>query len=225
MAAQLLLIEDDRQVSRALTLALEVDGHSVREAPTGTTGLSLTRKLLPDLVLLDLMLPDMDGLDVCRQIRRGSDVPVIMVTARADSRHVVEGLEAGADDYVAKPVVARELSLRVGALLRRSHRDQLPDRMQIGDLELVPAEAAVRRGGEDLHLTKTEFRLLCELASRPGEVHTREQLLERVWDYDYFGDTRLLDVHIHRLRSKLEADPSHPRHITTARGLGYQLQL
>lgn len=136
------------------------------------------------------MLPDLDGLDVCREIRRHSDVPVIMVTARADSRHVVAGLEAGADNYVTKPVVAQELTLRIRALLRRSRRDQLPARIEIGDIELVPAEATVRRGDQDLHLTKTEFRLLCELASRPGTVLTREQLLERVWAYDTAGARR-----------------------------------
>lgn len=225
MAARLLLIEDDPQVRRALSLALQIEGHSVHEAATARHGLALAGEALPDLVLLDLMLPDMDGLDVCREIRRHSDVPVIMVTARADSRHVVEGLEAGADDYVTKPVVARELTLRIQALLKRSRRDQLPDLIEIGDLELLPSETVVRRGGEVLHLTKTEFRLLCELASRPGTVLTRAELLERVWDYDYFGDTRLLDVAIHRLRTKLEQDPSRPRHIVTVRGSGYRLRV
>jgi DNA-binding response OmpR family regulator len=178
-----------------------------------------------DVVLIDLMLPGMDGFELCRSIRRSSDVPILMVTARADTHDVVAGLEAGADDYVTKPFQPKELSARIRALLRRA-RPAEPGRahLRFGDLEVVPDEGVVRRDGEEIHLTKTEFRLLCELASAPGRVFSREQLLERVWGYDYFGDGRLVDVHVRRLRTKVEGDAANPRHVVTVRGLGYKLQ-
>ena len=158
-------------------------------------------------------------------MRRNSDVPIIMVTARNDTHDVVAGLEAGADDYLTKPFAPKELSARIRALLRRI-RPVHPShtRLTFGDLEIIPDEGKVTRAGTELHLTKTEFRLLCELAQNPGRVFSRESLLDKVWGYDYFGDGRLVDVHVRRLRTKVEADPANPRHVMTVRGLGYRLQ-
>jgi DNA-binding response OmpR family regulator len=146
-----------------------------------------------------------------------------MVTARNDTHDVVAGLEAGADDYVTKPFVAKELAARIRALLRRSRSVDTPDVLSFGDVEVLPDEGTVRRAGVEVHCTRTEFRLLCELAANPGKVLSREQLLDRVWGYDYFGDGRLVDVHIRRLRTKIEADPANPHHILTVRGMGYKL--
>ena len=177
------------------------------------------------MVLIDIMLPGIDGFDVCRSIRRTSDVPIVMVTARADTHDVVAGLEAGADDYLTKPFAPKELSARIRALLRRSRSaDPATPHMVFGDLEIIPEEGVVRLAGEDVHLTKTEFRLLVELATNPGRVLSREVLLERVWGYGYFGDGRLVDVHVRRLRTKIEPDAANPRYVVTIRGLGYKLQ-
>ncbi|MCL4167698.1 UNVERIFIED_CONTAM: hypothetical protein GTU68_002118 [Idotea baltica] len=162
------------------------------------------------------MLPGIDGFEVCRSIRRASDVPIIMVTARADTHDVVAGLEAGADDYLTKPFAPKELSARIRAMLRRARSTE--------PVEISADEGLVLKGGEELHLTKTEFKLLVELASQPGKVFSREVLLERVWGYDYFGDGRLVDVHVRRLRTKVESDPASPRYVVTSRGLGYKLQ-
>jgi DNA-binding response OmpR family regulator len=171
------------------------------------------------------MLPGIDGFDVCRSIRRVSDVPIVMVTARADTHDVVAGLEAGADDYLTKPFAPKELSARIRALLRRARTiDLAPTHLRFGDLEIIPEEGIVLRDNAEVHLTKTEFRLLVELASAPGRVFSREVLLERVWGYGYFGDGRLVDVHVRRLRMKVEVDPANPRHVMTIRGLGYKLQ-
>jgi DNA-binding response OmpR family regulator len=178
------------------------------------------------VVVLDLMLPGMDGFDVCRSLRRSSDVPVIMVTARSDSHDVVAGLEAGADDYVTKPFVPKELSARIRALLRRARRAEVEvdaGARVFGDLEILPEAGLVRKAGRELSLTRTEFRVLCELAANPGRVLSREALLERVWGYDYFGDGRLVDVHVRRLRTKVEREPGDPQLIVTVRGLGYKL--
>ncbi|HUC37408.1 MAG TPA: response regulator transcription factor, partial [Acidimicrobiales bacterium] len=174
-------------------------------------------------VLIDLMLPGMDGFECCRRLRRTSAVPVIMVTARTDTHDVVAGLEAGADDYVTKPFVAKELTARIRALLRRARSMGEPSTLSFGDVEVRPDEGTVLRDGKEIHCTRTEFRLLCELAANPGKVLTREQLLDRVWGYDYFGDGRLVDVHVRRLRTKIEEDPGNPRHIMTVRGMGYKL--
>jgi DNA-binding response OmpR family regulator len=223
-----LLIEDDDRVRRALRLALEDEGFSVDEAADGQRGL---RRLAarPDIVLLDVMLPDTDGFDVCRSIRRLSDVPVIMVTARTGSQDIVAGLEAGADDYVTKPLVAKELSARIRALLRRvaltGDNGSPPRRITVGELVIELEQGLVSRRGEPVPLTRTEFRLLAELAAAEGRVRTREQLLDTVWGYGYFGDNRLVDVHIARLRAKVEPDPAHPTHVITARGIGYRLAL
>ena len=178
------------------------------------------------MVLIDIMLPGIDGFELCRSLRRNSDVPIIMVTARDDTHDVVAGLEAGADDYLTKPFAPKELSARIRALLRRNRpvSNESTSTMRVGDLEIAPEQGVVRRNGEEVHLTKTEFRLLCELASSPGKVFSRESLLEKVWGYDYFGDGRLVDVHVRRLRTKVESDAAHPRHVVTVRGMGYKLQ-
>ena len=224
----MLLVEDDDRVRRALRLALEDEGFSVDEAADGEEGLRRVGAVRPDVVLLDVMLPDTDGFAVCRSIRRISDVPVIMVTARTDSEDIVSGLEAGADDYVTKPLVAKELSARIRALLRRAATNDNghpPRRIQVGELVIEPEQGLVTRDGEMLPLTRTEFRLLVELAVAEGRVRSREQLLATVWGYGYFGDSRIVDVHIARLRAKVERDPARPQHVITARGLGYRLAL
>jgi DNA-binding response OmpR family regulator len=218
-----LIIEDDVRIRRVVAIALRNEGLEVHEAGTGEEGLELLRERDPDIILLDLMLPGQDGFEVCRQIRRTSDTPVIMVTARSDSHDVVAGLEAGADDYVTKPFVAKELSARIRALVRRSRGTGHRQRIVIGDLEIAPQEGTVTRAGEPVELTRTEFKLLTELALEPGRVLSREELLERVWGYDYFGDSRLVDVHVRRLRKKVELDPSNPTVVTTVRGMGYRI--
>jgi DNA-binding response OmpR family regulator len=178
-----------------------------------------------DVVLIDLMLPGMDGFACCRALRRSSDVPIVMVTARTDTHDVVAGLEAGADDYVTKPFAAKELSARIRALLRRARTaEQSSSVVTFGNVEVRPDEGTVLKDSTEVHLTRTEFRLLCELASTPGRMFSREVLLDRVWGYDYFGDGRLVDVHIRRLRTKVEDDPANPKHVLTVRGLGYKLQ-
>jgi two-component system response regulator MtrA len=224
--ATLLLVEDDARIREALRLALTDEGYGVVEAATGEQALALLAAdgPEPDVVLLDLMLPGMDGLVVCERIRERSDLPVIMVTARTGANEVIAGLEAGADDYVTKPVDAGELSARIRALLRRARAGaDEPAVLELGELVVRVGEGRVLRGAEELPLTKTEFRLLCTLATARGAVVTREQLLERVWEYGYFGDTRLLDVHVLRLRRKIEPDPGHPTHVLTVRGVGYRI--
>ncbi len=218
-------VEDDERIRTAVRLALEDEGWKVDEAENGEEALVRFAQNPADVVLIDIMLPDIDGFEVCRAIRRASDVPIVMVTARDDTHDVVAGLEAGADDYLTKPFAPKELSARIRALLRRvRHTDVSRSRLRFGDLEILPDQGSVKRGGEEVHLTKTEFRLLMELAATPGRLLSREELLDRVWSYDYFGDGRLVDVHIRRLRTKIEPDPANPRHVVTVRGLGYKLQ-
>ena len=225
MGTRILSVEDDERIRTAVKLALEDEGWTVDEATDGEGAIAAFGRAPADVVLIDIMLPGIDGFEVCRQIRRQSDVPIIMVTARADTHDVVAGLEAGADDYLTKPFVPKELSARIRALLRRSRStDPGVSRLKYGDLEIIPQEGVVTLAGEQLHLTKTEFRLLVELATNQGRVFSREALLERVWGHGYFGDGRLVDVHIRRLRTKVEADPANPRHVVTVRGLGYKLQ-
>jgi DNA-binding response OmpR family regulator len=225
MGTRILTVEDDERIRTAVRLALEDEGWDVEEADTGEEALQAFTRQPSDVVLIDIMLPGIDGFDVCRSIRRVSDVPIVMVTARADTHDVVAGLEAGADDYLTKPFAPKELSARIRALLRRARTiDLAPTHLRFGDLEIIPEEGIVLRDNAEVHLTKTEFRLLVELASAPGRVFRREVLLERVWGYGYFGDGRLVDVHVRRLRMKVEVDPANPRHVMTIRGLGYKLQ-
>jgi DNA-binding response OmpR family regulator len=225
VGTRILTVEDDERIRTAVKLALEDEGWSVTEAGNGEDALAAFQQEPADVVLIDIMLPGIDGFEVCRSIRRNSDVPIVMVTARADTHDVVAGLEAGADDYLTKPFAPKELSARIRALLRRVRPAQPGhERLVFGDLELIPEEGKVLRADADVHLTKTEFRLLCELAENRGKVFSREELLDKVWGYDYFGDGRLVDVHIRRLRTKVEADPATPRHVVTVRGLGYRLE-
>ncbi len=225
VGTRILTVEDDERIRTSVKLALEDEGWEVVEADTGEDAITSFTRSPTDVVLIDIMLPGIDGFEVCRSVRRLSDVPIIMVTARADTHDVVAGLEAGADDYLTKPFVPKELSARIRALLRRA-RPIAPGnpRLRFDDLEIVPQEGLVTRGGQPVHLTKTEFRLLVELANHPGTVFSREDLLEKVWGHGVFGDGRLVDVHVRRLRTKVEADPANPRHVTTVRGLGYKLQ-
>jgi DNA-binding response OmpR family regulator len=225
VGSRILVVEDDERIRASLRLLLEDEGHTVDEAESAEDGLLAFSRRTPEIVLVDVMLPGIDGLELCRRLRRASDVPILMLTARSDSHDVVAGLEAGADDYVTKPAVPKELSARIRALLRRAGRaDESPETLTFGDLELSPEAGAVRRGGHQVSLTRTEFRLLCELAEAKGRVLSREALLDRVWGYDYFGDGKLVDVHIRRLRTKIEENPSQPRHVVTVRGLGYKLE-
>ena len=222
----LLFIEDDDSVRLALRLALEDEGYDVVEAADGRSGFAAFQRQEPDLVLLDLRLPDISGFDVCRQIRASSIVPIIIVTAQTDTYDLVAGLEAGADDYVTKPVVPKELAARIRASLRRVHllesaTVQQPSRF--GDIELRREQGIALKSGVELNLTKTEFRLLCEFADHAGAVLSRDQLLERVWGYEYLGDSRLVDAHVRRLRVKIEDHPDEPKLIVTARGIGYRL--
>jgi DNA-binding response OmpR family regulator len=225
VGTRILAVEDDERIRAAVKLALEDEGWTVDEAASGEEAVILFLRQPADVVLIDIMLPGTDGFELCRTIRRHSDVPIVMVTARSDTHDVVAGLEAGADDYLTKPFAPKELSARIRALLRRA-RPAHPahPKLVFGDLEIIPDEGKVLRDGIELGLTKTEFRLLCELAQNPGRVFSREQLLDDVWGYGYFGDGRLVDVHIRRLRTKVEKDPANPRHVVTVRGLGYRLQ-
>ena len=222
---RILFIEDDPDI-RSQTLALlDTEGYDTVEAATAADGLAAFDRRPADCVLLDVMLPDLDGFEVCRRLRARSDVPIIMVTARSDSFDIVAGLEAGADDYVSKPFEPKELTARMRAMLRRAQGyERAAEVLTLGDrIEIIPDEGTVRAGGEAVHLTVTEFRLLCELARSPGRVFTREVLLETIWGYDYVGDGKLVDVHVYRLRSRIEEDPADPQHLLTVRGLGYKV--
>ncbi len=222
----LLFIEDDDAIRLALSLALEDEGYSVREAANGADGLASYEKQPVDLVLLDLRLPDMSGFEVCRALRSKSIVPIIIITAQTDTIDMVAGLEAGADDYVTKPVVPKELAARIRSLLRRVHLRDVPtqeEESHFGNIELRREQGIVLKNGVEINLTKTEFRLLCEFADHAGAVLSRDQLLERVWGYEYLGDSRLVDAHVRRLRVKVEDHPDDPQLIVTARGVGYRL--
>ena len=224
MPDSVLIVDDDDGIRTTLRIALEDRGYRVSEAPDGETALTRLRESTPDLVVLDLMLPGMDGFECCRRDRRTSDLPVLIISARGDSHDVVAGLEAGADDYIRKPFDVPELAARLRALRRRGRpADDAPHELVAGDIVIRPERGEVRVAGRPVQLTKTEFRLLLELASAPGRVFSREQLLERVWDYDYFADGRIVDVHIRRLRAKIEDDTAHPHRLLTMRGFGYKI--
>ncbi len=217
-----LIVEDDDRIRLALQLALEEEGLEVTAVATAELGLTRQRQSPCDAVLVDLMLPGMDGFDCIRELRRSSDVPIIVVSAREDTHDIVAALEAGADDYVVKPVAVKELSARLRALRRRARpAEGSPSVTTFGDLEIDVEGGEVRLAGVPVPLTRTEFRLLCVLADRHGKVLSRAQLLQQVWQYE-FGDERLVDVHVGRLRRKIEHDPAEPEHLVTMRGLGYK---
>lgn len=221
--ARILLIEDDPSIRELTERGLRDSGFDVYTAATGDAGLARFRADHPDLVVLDLMLPGLDGLEVCRAIRAASAVPVVMLTARTDTIDVVVGLEVGADDYVTKPFEMLELVARVRSALRRaSGTTPSEDVFRLGTLLVDVAAHTVARDEEPIELTPTEFRLLVELGRHAGHVLTRERLLDRVWGYDYLGDSRLVDATIQRLRTKIETEPSRPRVIETVRGVGYR---
>jgi two-component system response regulator MtrA len=221
--ARILLVEDDPSIREITALGLRNAGFEVETADDGQAGLDRFRSAAYDLVLLDVMLPRLDGLEVCRAIRRASIVPVVMLTARADTIDVVVGLEAGADDYVKKPFEVPELVARVRAAIRRAGREAgEPETLRLGPIVIDLAGRTVTRDGHEIALTRTEFDLLAELARNAGRVLTRDVLLDRIWGYDYLGDSRLVDVAIQRVRAKVETDPASPELIQTVRGAGYK---
>lgn len=226
-----LVVDDEPSYADALTVSLQREGFEVRAVADGTTALAEIQNRPPDLVLLDVMLPGISGVDVCREIRKSSAVPVIMVTARGEEIDAVVGLEVGADDYVTKPYRLRELVARMRAVLRRgnalaeaSDEEELTQVLAEGDLELDLDRHELRVAGALVPLALKEFELLAYLLERSGRVVTRDSLMQNVWGYDYIGDTKTIDVHVKRLRSKIEADPAHPSRITTIRGVGYRYE-
>jgi len=227
VAPRLLLVEDDDHIRLPLRWALEDEGYDVAEAASGEDACAQVAVAAPDLMLVDLMLGAMDGFQVIREVRRSHDLPIVVVSARADTHDIVAALEAGADDYVTKPFQVKEVTARLRALRRRAAGDRPTELVLDADpaapLVLRPERGTVHRGEEQLPLTLTEFRLLCELAASAGRVLSRQILLERVWEHGFFGDERLVDVHVRRLRTKVERDPGAPTLVVTVRGLGYRL--
>ncbi|GAB3685150.1 MtrAB system response regulator MtrA [Angustibacter aerolatus] len=220
MKGRVLVVDDDTALAEMLGIVLHGEGFEPVHCGDGEAALATFREVRPDLVLLDVMLPGVDGIEVCRQIRAESGVPIVMLTAKTDTVDVVVGLESGADDYVVKPFKPKELIARVRARLRGT--DATPERLEIGDLSIDVAGHTVRRGEATIALTPLEFDLLVALARKPWQVFSREVLLEQVWGYRHAGDTRLVNVHVQRLRSKIERDPEHPEIVVTVRGVGYK---
>jgi DNA-binding response OmpR family regulator len=229
-----LIVEDDDHIRTSLRWAMEDEGYAVDEAASGEAACRAVDADPPDLMLVDLMLGRMDGFGVIRAVRRGHDLPIVVVSARSDTHDIVAALEAGADDYVTKPFQVKEITARLRALRRRVGAGTAPandgqpaetvlDRDPAAPLVLREGRGTVHRGPRQLPLTVTEFRLLCELAASPGRVLSRQELLERVWQHGFFGDERIVDVHVRRLRTKVEQDPGAPRIVVTVRGLGYRL--
>ena len=221
MSARVLVVEDDPAAAEMLAIALRQAGFETAVVSEGPKALPAFRELKPDLVLLDIMLPGMSGIEVCRAIRAESGIPIVMLTARSDTVDVVTGLESGADDYMIKPPKTQELVARLRARLRRIEADPA-ERLAIGDLTIDVPGHQVTRDGTAIPLTPLEFDLLLALARKPRQVFTREVLLEQVWGYRHAADTRLVNVHVQRLRSKVERDPEHPEVVLTVRGVGYK---
>ena len=221
MKGRVLVVDDDTALAEMLGIVLRGEGFDPVHCGDGEGALAAFRDVRPDLVLLDVMLPGVDGIEVCRRIRSESGVPIVMLTAKSDTIDVVVGLESGADDYVVKPFKPKELIARVRARLRSSG-ESAPERLDIGDLTIDVAGHTVTRDGEPISLTPLEFDLLVALARKPWQVFSREVLLEQVWGYRHAGDTRLVNVHVQRLRSKIERDPEHPEIVVTVRGVGYK---
>jgi len=233
VGGKVLIVEDDRTLLEVLRYNLSKEGYEVLTAADGAAGLETARSTKPDLVILDVMLPKMDGYEVCRILRRETTVPIMMLTAKTEETDRVVGLEVGADDYVTKPFSMRELMARVRAMLRRAEmmkREAVsagdgPTRcFRVGEFEIDAARHKVSEGGAVVDLSRMEFALLEFLARNHGQVFSRDQLLEKVWGYDFAGDTRTVDVHVSWLRRKIEADPARPKHLVTVRGVGYKFE-
>ena len=221
MTAKILVVDDDHAISEMLTIVLESEGFESIAVNEGTEAVPAFQQHQPDLILLDLMLPGMNGIDICRAIRQESSVPIVMLTAKTDTVDVVLGLESGADDYMTKPFKPKELVARIRARLRRT--EGTPNEMiEVGDLSIDVAEHTVKRGDEEISLTPLEFDLLLQMARKSGQVFSREELLENVWGYRHASDTRLVNVHVQRLRAKIEQDPEEPQIVLTVRGVGYK---
>ncbi|NLA26692.1 MAG: response regulator transcription factor [Firmicutes bacterium] len=223
---KVLLVDDEKTLVKALKFNLEKEGFIVEEAFDGEEALEKAFEVKPDIVILDLMLPGLDGFEVCREIRKKEEVPIIMLTAKGDDIDKVIGLELGADDYMTKPFNPRELVARMKAILRRTvTRDEgLRKQIEVGSLQIDLLQHRVRKGEQDIDLTAKEFALLSFLASNAGRVYSREQLLEQIWGYNYYGDARTVDVHIRHLREKIEEEPSNPQLIITVWGTGYKFR-
>jgi two-component system alkaline phosphatase synthesis response regulator PhoP len=227
LSAKVLIVDDEEAIVKLVSFNLEKEGFETLAAYDGREALDIIRREPLDLVVLDVMLPEMDGLSLCRQLRLdGIQVPILMLTAKDGEIDKVLGLEIGADDYLTKPFSPRELVARVRALLRRTKeaKDEPEELLKLGSLEIFPLRYEVRRDGRELDLTSREFELLLLFCQNKGIVMSREQILEKVWGYDFYGDARVVDVHIRHLREKIEIDPSNPRYIKTVRGVGYKLQ-
>jgi two-component system response regulator MtrA len=222
MTSRILVVDDDTALAEMIGIVLRTEGFEPHFCADGALALDAFHTAKPDLVLLDLMLPGLDGIEVCGRIRAESGTPVIMLTAKSDTADVVKGLESGADDYMVKPFNPKELVARIRTRLRPAPAVPAADRLQIGDLEVDVAAHEVRRGETRINLTPLEFDLLLALASKPQQVFTREMLLEQVWGYHYKADTRLVNVHVQRLRAKVEDDPDNPKIVMTVRGVGYR---
>ena len=226
MASTVLILEDDPHTVEVVQLYLRRDGHHVLSATDGIAGLSLAREAQPDLIILDLMLPGMDGLEICRILRQESDVPIVMLTARADEEDRLAGLDLGADDYVTKPFSPRELAARIRAVLRRSARDELEGgaaRLDYESISMEMRQRTVHVDGTQIHLTPTEIRLLALLMREPGRTFSRDQIIDRVFGYDFVGFDRTVDSHVYSLRRKLEAAAGDKKYIHTIYGVGYRL--
>ncbi|HEU4356286.1 MAG TPA: response regulator transcription factor [Actinomycetota bacterium] len=222
MKPRILVVEDEKVISEPLAEHLERDGFDTEVAATLAEARSALESGAPDVILLDVMLPDGDGRDLAREVRKTSDVPIIMVTARGEEIDRILGLELGADDYVVKPFSARELAARIRAIMRRGHPTQRRERIEVGDLALDPASRTLTKAGAPVELAAREFDLLHMLMANAGQVVRREDIMDEVWDPHWFGPTKTLDVHISWLRKKIEDDAAHPRFITTVRGVGFR---
>ena len=221
MSATILVVDDDPAISEMLTIVLEAEGFNPVAVTDGNEAVPAFQESEPDLILLDLMLPGMNGVDICKAIRAESSVPIVMLTAKTDTVDVVLGLESGADDYITKPFKPKELVARIRARLRRTD-DRPNEILEVGDLVIDVPEHTVKRGADQINLTPLEFDLLLKMAEKPGQVFSREELLESVWGYRHASDTRLVNVHVQRLRAKIEKDPEEPQIVLTVRGVGYK---